>query len=79
MKKIYTKIKKILYIIINIIQKILIVFFLTLVYTFMFGITYIFMLLFSRKTLIPLSFKSDSNWRKAAGYGIDTHDISRQS
>jgi len=71
--------KKIIQNLIRIIQKLLIIFLLTIIYFLGFGITLIFMVIFNRKVLACHSGSDDTFWIDAEGYGADMEDSVRQS
>jgi hypothetical protein len=75
----FTRIKIIIQIFIRLIQKTIVTISLFLIYIFGFGVTVIFIMLFSRDILIIRSDKKDTFWAQAEDYETDIEGSLRQS
>ncbi len=75
----FARIKIIIQIFIRLIQKTIVTISLFLIYVFGFGVTVIFIMLFSRDILVRRYDKKDTFWSKAEDYETDIEGSFRQS
>lgn len=75
----FARIKIIIQIFIRLIQKTIVTISLFLIYIFGFGVTVIFIMLFSRDILVSRYDKKDTFWSKAEDYEADIEGSFRQS